>query len=56
MGLTGQSATVSVGVPFIKAYADIDTGSVTHHIVMFQRVRILRIQMLQLAQIRAITM
>jgi hypothetical protein len=26
VGLTGQEATVSVGIPFIKAYADIDTG------------------------------
>ena len=31
VGLTGQEATVSVGVPFIKAYADIDTGSNTSY-------------------------
>ena len=31
VGLTGQSITSSVGVPFIFAYGDIDTGSNTSY-------------------------
>ena len=54
MGLTGQSATVSVGAVNVIAYANIDTVQ-TRRIVIFQRVRILLIRMLQLAQIQAIT-
>ena len=31
VGLTGLSMTMSIGTPFIKAYADIDTGSNTSY-------------------------
>ena len=54
MGLTGQSASFSVGAVNVIAYA-ILTRAQIRLIVMFQRVRILLIRMLQLAQIQAIT-
>ena len=54
MGLTGVSASLSVGAVNVLLM-QILTRVVTRRIVMFQRVRILLIRMLQLAQIQAIT-
>jgi hypothetical protein len=56
VGLTGFTITATVGTPFIIHYQDVDTGSNTAIIVEFQRVQIVTIQMLQLAQIQAIQM